>query len=195
MNNLIKYSATGLATMLIAVSATAQDKKDKSAKDVDGKTQEIIIRKKGGNSNKMTIVVDGDKVTINGKPADDFKNEDVTIFRRDREMAGVPHVRRMISPRPPFSPDVLEDLGSFNSNRGLLGVMTTKADDGAKVVEVTDESGAEKAGLKKDDIITKVGDTKVEDSRDLVKAISGYKPNDKVDLTYKRDGKENKVTA
>ena len=60
---------------------------------------------------------------------------------------------------------------------------------------VTDQSGAAKAGLKEDDIITKVDDKKIEDPDDLTKAIRSHKAGDKVNITYLRDKKEQKATA
>jgi serine protease Do len=80
-------------------------------------------------------------------------------------------------------------------NKAMLGVITETADGGARITEVTKESGAEKAGLKKDDVITKVGDRKINDPEDLVDAISNYKPNDKITLTYKRNNKENTTSV
>ena len=44
-------------------------------------------------------------------------------------------------------------------------------------------------------MITKVGSKKVVDPGELVEAIADHKPNDKVDITYLRDGKESKTTA
>ncbi len=57
------------------------------------------------------------------------------------------------------------------------------------------ESGAEKAGLKKDDIITKIGAMNVADPKELTEAIGKLNPNDKVDISYKRNGKEFKTNA
>ena len=37
----------------------------------------------------------------------------------------------------------------------MLGVITEKTDEGVKIQDITKESGAEKAGLKEGDIITK----------------------------------------
>ncbi|WP_018613108.1 PDZ domain-containing protein [Segetibacter koreensis] len=194
MNNWKKLSTAALATIVLASSAIAQDKKEKPSKDKEEKTQEIVIRKKPGKTEKMTIVVDGDNVTINGKPVDEFKNDDVTILKRDRSLAMAgPRMRGFDGGRPPFGGEDL--LMHGNGNKAMLGIITQKADDGVKVTDVTKESGAEKAGLKKDDIITKIGTTAVATPQDLVEAISAYKPNDKVDITYKREGKENKTTA
>jgi serine protease Do len=183
-------SSALIITAVIGLSAAAQDTKDKTAKDKSTvKEDEIIIRKKGDKGDKMTIVVDGDKVTINGKAVDEFKNDNVTVLRRSGAIARA-------TPRGNFR--LFENEGEFGparSNKAMLGVVTGKAEDGAKINNVTKESGADKAGLKEGDVITKVGSKKIEDPNDLIEAISDYKVNDKVDITYKRNGKENKTTA
>lgn len=53
-------------------------------------------------------------------------------------------------------------------------------------------SPADKAGVQKGDIITKVADKKV-GSTGLASLIARYKPGDKVELTIKRDGREIKL--
>jgi serine protease Do len=77
----------------------------------------------------------------------------------------------------------------------MLGVVTESEDEGLKITDITEGSGADKAGLKEDDIITKVDDKKVDDPDDLTKLIRSHKPGDKVNITYLRDKKEQKVTA
>ena len=47
------------------------------------KTEEIIIRQNGDKDNKMTIQVDGDSITVNGKPLSEYHDGDVTIMKRD----------------------------------------------------------------------------------------------------------------
>jgi serine protease Do len=44
-------------------------------------------------------------------------------------------------------------------------------------------------------VITKIDEVAVEDPESLSEAIHKYKPEDKVTVTFKRDGKEQKVTA
>jgi len=196
MNKMIKLTAATVASLLIAASAFSQDAVEKPQTE---KNQEIIIRKNDGKTEKMTIIVDGDNVTINGKPVDEFKNSGVTVLRRSRPaIAAVPPVPGARSFRrsgPSFNFENFDHLMPAEANKALLGVMTQKDENGAKISNVTKESGAEKAGLKKNDIITKVGSTTIAEPADLNKAISEYKPNDKVDITYKRDGKENKTTV
>jgi serine protease Do len=77
----------------------------------------------------------------------------------------------------------------------MLGVTTEKTEGGVEIQDITKESAAEKAGLKENDIITKIDDTKIEDPDDLSAAIKKHKPGDKVTVTYLRNGKEQKTTA
>jgi serine protease Do len=194
------YIITALAVTVISTSVFSQDTKEKTDKSNKEKSQDIIIRKKGDKTEKMTIVVDNDKVTINGKPLEEFKSADVTVLKRERsDLAGAPRVRGYGYPLPGEDVDI--DIPGFDRlmptgvNKAMLGVVTSKTTDGVKITDVTKESGAAKAGLQKDDIITKIGDTKVNDPKELTEAIGKYKPEDKVEVTYKRSGKEAKTTA
>jgi serine protease Do len=195
MNNWIKTSSLIIAAA-IGFSASAQNTKDKNANNSSDRTEEIIIRKKGDKADKTTIVVDGDRVTINGKPVDEFRNDNLTVLRR--KGSDVERARERVFSTPQGSFRMFDNRGEFapaRSNKAVLGVVTGKADDGARITSITKESAAEKAGLQKDDVITQVGSKKIEDPDDLVESISNYKPNDKVDITYKRNGKENKTSA
>jgi len=73
--------------------------------------------------------------------------------------------------------------------------VTEETTGGVKVTEITDESAAKKAGIKEGDIITKIGDTKIEDPDQLSEAVRKHKPGEKVSVTLLRDKKEQKVTA
>jgi putative serine protease PepD len=83
----------------------------------------------------------------------------------------------------------------------LFGVSVATASDsngngsGALVAAVTKGGPADKAGLKKGDVITKVDDTKVPDSDTLVSVVAQHQPGDKVKVTYTRDGKTHTATA
>ena len=77
--------------------------------------------------------------------------------------------------------------------RAYLGVSTEKDEKGARITDVNDKTAAEKGGLKDGDVITRIDDVKVEDHDDLTKAIRKHKPEDKVTVTYLRDGKEQKL--
>jgi serine protease Do len=143
---------------------------------------------------KTTIVIDGDKITVNGKPVDKLKDSDIELLTKKGMRDMMPLLKERI-----MSGGGAKMFGNnfvfSGGNRALLGVVSEKNDNGAKISSVTKESAAEKAGLKKDDIITKVGDTKIENSEDLYEAIGDRKPEDKVTITYLRDGKSATTTA
>ena len=187
---------TGIAALvLLATSVEAQDK-DKAEKDKEkskNKSEEIIIRRKTDKDAKVTIEIRDNEVLVNGKPADEYEDENISISKR-RNVT-------VISPRTPFrSQGGSWSFGDnnfelFDDNIAFLGVSTKADDRGAEITQVTDESGAEKSGLKSGDIITKVGDKTIEKPEDLTKAIRSHKPEEKVSITFLRDGKEQTVTA
>jgi len=197
---ILKLSAVAIATLLIApVSIHAQDEKEKvKEKDKSEKkeVEQIIITRKGDNKEKVTVEINGDKVTVNGKPVEDLKDGDITVNRR--KFKGNGSFRGLTGPNDAFNYNWNDNDGIFfneNENAAMLGVVTENVDEGVKITDVTNESGAAKAGLKEGDIITKVDDKKIEDPDDLTKAIRAHKAGEKVNITYLRDKKEQKTTA
>jgi serine protease Do len=63
------------------------------------------------------------------------------------------------------------------------------------VTSVETGKPAEKAGLKREDIITKVDDVVVKTNRDLIDYVSSKGPGTKVTIALLRDGKEKTVVA
>jgi serine protease Do len=185
-------SAIAIATLLIApVAIHAQDEKskEKDKSDKNKQVETIVITRKGENKEKVTVEINGDKVTVNGKPIEDLKDGDITVRRhtRDNNENGKWNFN--------WNDGNGNNLYFNDENAAMLGVVTEEVDGGVKVTDVTDESGAQKAGLKEDDIITKVDDKKIENPDDLTKVIRGHKAGDKVAITYLRDKKEQKTTA
>ena len=190
--------ATVLGFVALSHTAIAQDEKenDKSKDKQKKESQEIVIRKKGDKDSKIIVEINGDKVTINGKPLADFKDDNITINKRN-----VTVWNRNGNKDFEFSANDFGEMNSFSWNgdetpHAFLGVTTDEDENGAKVTDVTKESAAEKAGLKKDDIITKVGDKKVDGPESLSDVVRSFKPKEEITVQYKRDGKENstKVT-
>jgi len=66
---------------------------------------------------------------------------------------------------------------------------------GAQVQTVQGGGAADKAGLQKGDVITKVDDEVIDSSESLVATIRGHRPDDKVTLTYVRGGQTHTTTA
>ncbi len=64
---------------------------------------------------------------------------------------------------------------------------------GAYITKVESGSPADKAGLKENDIITKVGDNTIDETHSYVNSLFKYKPGDTISLTVMRDGKETQL--
>src|SRR4030095_11335042 len=193
-----KLSVVALATLLIApVAIHAQDEKDKDKDKSDKKdAEQIIITRKNTDKGKVTIEIDGDKVRVNGKPIEDLKDDNITVNRH--KIKDGRSVMAYSSPEGSWSYNWNDDdmkLLYEDGNTAMLGVVTESEDEGLQITDITEGSGADKAGLKEDDIITKVDDKKVDDPDDLTKLIRSHKPGDKVNITFLRDKKEQKVTA
>lgn len=103
---------------------------------------------------------------------------------------------------------VLNDIKEYGAvKRGLVGVQFQQLDQdvadnlhidrntGLYVDEVVPGSGAEDAGIKKGDIITKVGGNNAYASSDLEETVARLKPGDKVNLTVLHNGAEKNVTV
>lgn len=108
---------------------------------------------------------------------------------------------------------VVEDIKKFGLvQRGFLGVNTLdlsdtrqvtaynqqnktnlKAGEGVYLTQVVAKGGAEAAGLRTGDIITKVDNTVISSYYDLSFAVGSKRPGDKVAVTYTRNGRSNTV--
>ena len=96
---------------------------------------------------------------------------------------------------------VVRDMIDFGVvQRGFLGVNIREIDDelakdlklkkiqGAYIAEVNKESAAESAGVKRGDVIMKVGEAEIKNAADLQEHVARYRPGDKVKLEIYRDG-------
>ena len=92
-------------------------------------------------------------------------------------------------------------------HRGMLGInIQNITEDTAQAMELKDRSGvlvsgvkagsaAEKAGIKRRDIITAINGEKIEDSNVLRNKVAGTLPGTDIKITINRDGKEQELTA
>lgn len=179
-------------SLLTAIPGFAQDNDSEKAPGKISEYDEIVIKPKDGNKDgKFTVEIHDGQVTVNGKPIDQFEDQDFSVQKRIQR-------RIMLNgSQSPFrshgGPDMFFD--NEEEDRPLLGVTTEKSVEGVKVQGVSDNSAADKAGIKEGDVITKVGDKKIENPQQLSEVIATYKPKDKIAVTIKRDGKESKVDA
>lgn len=186
MKRLIQNSRLALVAFSLALPATmfAQIKVEKKDKQV----QVITITRTGDGKDKTVIELNGDKVTVNGKDAKD--NEDVKV----RVMTHSPGSFWVGENAIAFNGDAFS-LFNEDPNRAMLGVVTEGNDKGAAIASVSKETSAEKAGLKKGDVITKIDDKKIESPEDVTEAIGDHKPGDKVAITVLREGKTQTFNA
>jgi serine protease Do len=189
-----------LATWALPSFAQDVKEKEKTSKDTKKEVEEITIIRKSDDKTKTVIEINGDKITVNGKPIEELKDGDITVRRGKYKTTeglnyyGTPRTR---VGGQSFNWDNSDGFNMFHTdeNRAMLGVVTEEATGGVKVTEITDESAAKKAGIKEGDIITKIGDTKIEEPDQLSEAIRKHKPGEKVVVTLLRDKKEQKVTT
>ena len=85
------------------------------------------------------------------------------------------------------------------ASAGVLGVSLADVDDkaagGVKVVQVLPNSGAEKAGVKIDDLITSINGKRVRTRPELIEVVRSCKPGDHIALVITREGKSQEITA
>ena len=83
------------------------------------------------------------------------------------------------------------------ATHALIGLQVPSQDDanGARVIDVTAGSAAEKAGIPKGVIITKIDDRRIDTGDALIAAIRSHKPGDKVTVTYTDDTGQNQKTV
>jgi S1-C subfamily serine protease len=67
-----------------------------------------------------------------------------------------------------------------------LGLKVTA---GTLVQDIVTGSPADKAGMKRGDVILKIGDQAVQSSQDMIAAVRSHNPGDEVDVTIDRQGK------
>jgi Do/DeqQ family serine protease len=103
---------------------------------------------------------------------------------------------------------IIEDLMQFgNVQRGVLGIeggemnsnyakeIGVKETQGFYINKVTKNSGAEKAGLQKGDIIVQLDDKKINGFAELTAYINTKRPNDVVQVRIVRDEKEKTISV
>src|SRR5215210_3775451 len=109
-------------------------------------------------------------------------------------------------PSPPDEPldqtfSILIDGGGFlgiyaeNISRENMGRYHMNQVRGVGVTQVIKESPAEKAGLRKDDVILRIDSENVTSVRKLNRLVSELAPDQSVRLTFSRAGSEQEITA
>jgi serine protease Do len=103
---------------------------------------------------------------------------------------------------------VMDDLAEFGAvQRGMMGVLIEDVNarlareekldllTGVFIRSVNDKSAAEEAGIKPGDVIVAVNDRKINNVSELQEMIARHRPGQKVQVTYRRGGKQLESTV
>ncbi len=95
---------------------------------------------------------------------------------------------------------IVNDLIKFGDvKRPYLGISADQdkmeAGDGAHIGEVAKDGAAASSDLKRGDVITKINDVPINSWTELQATVSSYNTGEKINITYKRDGKEKTTSA
>jgi C-terminal processing protease CtpA/Prc len=148
----------------------------------DGKTTvyaedfiEMVRNTAPDNKVKINVWRDGKEITAK-----------VTIGKRgeDRGSCTFPYRKRIIirEGRPALGVQVQE------LNEDLAAYFKVKMDEGVLVTEVFEDTPAAKAEIKSGDVITKLDDKTISDTKTLIKTLGQYEDGDKVALEIVRHG-------
>jgi serine protease Do len=208
---LLKTAGFAALTLLLQTAGYTQDRvdDDKDTAKLGGQ-DEIVIKHKSDKDTRVVIEIKGNQVYINGKPANDYSDDNVSVHKKKElvmdgqafSWSGDDFPGMTIAPSPfrkhGGTMSIDGDEWPGRSSRAFLGVTTESIEKngqkGAEIHEISKGSSAFKANLKVGDIITRVDEINVDGPESLADAIHKYKPEDKITLTYLRDGKEQKMT-
>lgn len=165
------FVLAAIAFVLFSNTIQAQDQSKKTDEE-----RTIVIRKKSG---PVTVITTDSvsSITINGEQIDPDDIASINVI------PGI--IKGYKSP----------DIWPVRSSKAFLGVATKESEQGAEIMEVSKGSPAQKAGFEKGDIITKVGETKINNPQELASAIQSHKPGDKVKITFLRSKKSKTVNV
>ena len=148
-----------------------------------------------GNSGGALLNKDGDLVGINSSK---FSNVDVEGMGFAIPSKEVQRVIAQLEKDGKVTRPLIgirqNDLANITS-RSKTEILKLKSDqtDGVVVTDTVKGSPAETAGLKKYDVIAKIGDKEIKNILELRRELYAYNVGDKVELTVLREGKETKV--
>lgn len=95
------------------------------------------------------------------------------------------------APRPSASAGSSQSSG-YGAYLGSIPDMTGGA-QGVRLTGVSKDSPADQAGIRADDVITRIGRYEIANLRDMSAALKSYKPGDEVDIVVLRGGVEHRT--
>jgi len=170
----------------------------------------LVRETPSGRSVTAAVIRGGTRTTVTVKPSASGGSMYSLMPRPPRPPRAPRAPSAPRAPRPPMPPTPPsiewfsgDGRGFVFSTGGRLGVGIQSlsdqlasyfgVEDGVLVTSVEKDSAAEKAGLRAGDVITKVGDREIDDTGDLMRAISDAEGS--VTIQIVRDKKTQTVTA
>jgi serine protease Do len=196
------------ACLLVSAANAQEEKKVVIVKKMDT----TIVHEKDSGPQKMTVIVENGKITINGKPVEGANLPEmmggavgipkVMMFKSDDMNAPLPKLdgkvtELKIAKGMPLDMSQLGEAFAFALNDGPkigISIEDLTEGSGAKVLDVTEGSPAAKAGIAKNDIITSVDGSSICDVATLQEKAANLKAGDNIALKLTRDGKSKEVT-
>ena len=180
-------------TCLLVTAANAQEEK----KVVIVKTMDTtIVQGKADGPQKMTVIVENGKITVNGKTI-----EGVNLPDMMGGVTGIPKVSNLkIVKGMPLDMSKMGEAFDFIAKLDDGPKMGISIEDitegsGAKVIEVTEGSPAAKAGIAKNDIIIGVDGATIKDVTALQEKAGTLEAGTTLNIKLMRDGKSKEVTV
>lgn len=135
------------------------------------------------------VLFGGDRVATAQTPLD-------RLDRQIRERAGTPQPevappRDVPQPPQPGASAPATTEQPDDAKAAYLGVTVTDRDSrgrGVEVVEVSPGSPANKAGIRRGDLIVSVGGVRIRQDDDLIETVKVFSPGSRVDIAVLRDG-------
>jgi membrane-associated protease RseP (regulator of RpoE activity) len=190
MNKIISLLS---AACLLVTAANAQEEK----KVVIVKTMDTtIVQGKADGPQKMTVIVENGKITVNGKTI-----EGVNLPDMMGGVTGIPKVSNLkIVKGMPLDMSKMGEAFDFIAKLDDGPKMGISIEDltegsGAKVIEVTEGSPAAKAGIAKNDIIIGVDGATIKDVTALQEKAGTLEAGTTLNIKLMRDGKSKEVTV
>ncbi|MEY4380917.1 MAG: hypothetical protein RJA92_297 [Bacteroidota bacterium] len=213
MNKIISLFTAGC--LLVTAANAQEEKKVVIVKRMDT----TIVHGKADGPEKMTVIVENGKITVNGKTIEGVNLPEmmggvtgipkvtnvpkVMMFKSDE--ANGPFVKMdgkvaelKIAKGMPLDMSKMGEAFDFTFNDGpKLGISIEDVSEGtgAKVLEVTEGSAAAKAGIVKNDVITAVDGAAINDVAGLQEKAAGLKAGDAITIKLTREGKAKEVTV
>ena len=140
-----------------------------------------------GNSGGPLVDAAGRVIGINTMVAGNAENVGFAIPISD----AMPVIEDLRSGRVPaflgvatdtLTPEIADEIG-------------VDADSGAVILEVTEGSPADEAGLREEDVLVRIGDVTIETASDVPDAIRQHQPGDEVEVEVLRGDQRETVTA